>query len=656
MDVSQGAVVGVLGPWGSGKTSLVNLTRDEFEAAGVTILDFNPWMFSGAEQLVDSFFVELAAQLKIRPGLAEVGKDLEEYGQTFSGMAWLPLVCPWIERGRGAVKIVAKVLQRRKEGVGGRRVKLASALALLPKPIVVVLDDIDRLSTPEIRDVFRLVRLTASFPNIVYLVAFDRARVEKALAEQGVPGREYLEKILQVAVDLPAIPPAVLDRQIFAAIETALTGIETPGRFDKDAWPDLFVEIVRPLIRNMRDVRRYAAAIHGTVKGLRGQIALGDVLALEAVRVFLPDVFERLHSAVASLTTVESMGARREESPQLKAQVEGLLAAGGVRADVVRDMIARLFPAGRRHLGGTRYGADFKARWLREYRVAHEDFLRLYLERVAGESLRAFRDAELAWSRMADRDALETYLRSLDSTRLEEVISALETYQDQFASIHVVPAGSVLLNLRPDLPERQRGMFELDTSLVVGRVVYRLLRSLDNPAAVEATVRQMLPLLTSPSAKYQLLNLVGYREGAGHKLVSETAAAGFEKALRSEVRDMSIEDLVKEQDLPQLLLALKRDSDSSEPPFAPSDAPRMTLAILRAARGDTRRQSIDSRAVRRSPRLAWEFLIEIFGDEATLRERLAGLKAANLTGADDLLPLVEKYLGGWRPGAFGDDE
>ncbi len=70
MDVSQGAVVGVLGPWGSGKTSLVNLTRDEFEAAGVTILDFNPWMFSGAEQLVASFFVELAAQLKIRPGLA----------------------------------------------------------------------------------------------------------------------------------------------------------------------------------------------------------------------------------------------------------------------------------------------------------------------------------------------------------------------------------------------------------------------------------------------------------------------------------------------------------------------------------------------------------------------------------------------------------
>src|SRR6266699_362159 len=68
LDASEGVVVGVLGPWGSGKTSLINLARHEFERSCVPILEFNPWMFSGAEQLVESFFVELAAQLRIRPG------------------------------------------------------------------------------------------------------------------------------------------------------------------------------------------------------------------------------------------------------------------------------------------------------------------------------------------------------------------------------------------------------------------------------------------------------------------------------------------------------------------------------------------------------------------------------------------------------------
>ena len=81
LDAKEGVVVGVLGAWGSGKTSFINLARTELEREGVPILDFNPSKSSGAEQLVESFFTELAAQLKIRPGFEAIGKDIEEYGE-----------------------------------------------------------------------------------------------------------------------------------------------------------------------------------------------------------------------------------------------------------------------------------------------------------------------------------------------------------------------------------------------------------------------------------------------------------------------------------------------------------------------------------------------------------------------------------------------
>lgn len=239
LDSTEGVVVGVLGPWGSGKTSFVNLAHKRLKQEGVTVLEFNPWMFSGADQLVQAFFVELSAQLKLQRDLAEIGKLVEDYGETFSGLAWLPLVGPWIERGRAASKILAKLLQRKKEGIRGRQSKVRDALSKLPNPIVVVLDDIDRLTTPEIRDVFKLVRLTANFPNVIYLLAFDRIRIEQALAEQGIPGRDYLEKILQIGVDLPAVPADVLNSQIFAAIDKALGGFENPGNFDPEVWPEI---------------------------------------------------------------------------------------------------------------------------------------------------------------------------------------------------------------------------------------------------------------------------------------------------------------------------------------------------------------------------------------------------------------------------------
>jgi hypothetical protein len=180
---------------------------------------------------------------------------------------------------------------------------------------------------------------------------------------------------------------------------------------------------------------------------------------------------------------------------------------------------------------------------------------------------------------MADRSALDTYLRSLDAERLQDVISSLEVYENEYAPKHVVPGTIVLLNLPPELPERQRGIFEIDARTVIRRVVYRLLRSLENPDAVEAAVRAILPALTTLSAKAELIFLVGYREEAGHKLVSESFARQLEQDLRADVRSASVDALAGEAKLLWILLFTIRDADPTEPPLKIVDLPQMTLDV-----------------------------------------------------------------------------
>lgn len=652
LDASEGVVVGVLGPWGSGKTSFLNLVRLELADAGVTVIDFNPWMFSGVEQLVHSFFTELVVQLRLRPDLSEVAQAIEEYGEIFSGVTQLLGLGKW-SLWIGLLRAVAGVQRKREQGIDRLRARVESALGTLERPIVVILDDIDRLSAAEIRDIFKLVRLVARFPNIIYILAFDRTRVEKALEEQGIAGRDYLEKILQVGFDLPTVPQRVLEGQIITAIEAALSGIENPGPFDAQAWPDIFAEVIRPLIRNMRDVRRYAAAIHGTIKGLDGQIALADVLALEAVRLFLPDVFALLCKSVDALTTPSGIfyGVRDDER-HLKASIEALIQKGEANGnkETVLSIIRRLFPAALRHVGGYHYGPEWTKRWLRNRRVAHKDILTLYLENVVGESLQSFLDAERAWGVLADKDALEKYLRSLDPEQLEDVIQSLEVFEDQFSEEHVIPGTIVLLNLLPDIPHRPRGMVGLDVRTTVGRVVLRLLRSLKDPSAVEEAVKAIIPKLTTLSAKLLLITIVGHREGAGHQLVSKEAAAEFERNWRCEVRSANAAVLTREPDLMRVLLTAKREAEASEPELNIPDDPSLTLAILRSAQTEVLSFSMGSRAVRRSPRLAWDALVELFGDEETLKNRVSRLKDSGLPVEAELLGLVEKYLEGWRPG------
>src|SRR6266849_2754227 len=129
VDASKGCVVAVMGPWGSGKTSLVNLVRHELaKDPSIPVLDFNPWMFSGAEQLVNSFFRELSAQLHLKEGRLEVlASEVEAYGDLLSPVADAATILSalpfagWLGRARNAADAVKRIQQRRKSSVTEER-------------------------------------------------------------------------------------------------------------------------------------------------------------------------------------------------------------------------------------------------------------------------------------------------------------------------------------------------------------------------------------------------------------------------------------------------------------------------------------------------------------------------------------------------------
>ena len=646
LDASKGVVIGVLGPWGSGKTSFINLTRPHLEKAGITILNFSPWMFTGTEQLVESFFAELSTHFKDRDCSCfnELGKNLEDYGEILTRVKPLSVF-------GGVMLVASKRLRRGEEGISGCKAKIEKALATLDKPIVVVVDDIDRLTPSEIQVIFKLVRLTGNFPNIIYITEFDRKRVECALDSQGIPGRDYLEKILQLGIDLPEVSVQVLTRQILQSVNSVLAGIEEPVRFEEDRWADVYFDVIRPLIKTIRHVRRFTTAIHGTVRALSDQVDLVDILALEAVRMFLPDLFSKLHESMPALTTISDRTSSPHGEPSaITEQINNLIADAGEYNEVARKLISHVFPAAHQHIpNGSNYSNDWTETWLRERRVAHEDILRLYLERTPSGGLQAFVDAEQAWSYMTDVDAFNRYLRSLPIERVQDVIERLEIYEEQFTQEHVVPGSIVLLNFLPDLPDLRRGFFDLDPRHFVRRVVYRLLRSLNDRNAVRKAVETILHRIERFWSKRELILIVGYQKNTGHKLVSESAAREFERSWRDEIRSASIPSLAAEKSLLWTFYFARQWASFSEPAVEVPDFPSVTRAMLQSARKTTRSQGFGSRAVIKSYSLDWDGLISVYGSEDILRDRIESLKATQPKDLDQILAMADKYLGGWRP-------
>ena len=651
-----GFVVGLVGPWGSGKTSILNLVAEALGTeADVVVLRFNPWFFSGTEQLLFRFFGELASQLLRRKDerLRELGARLANYGEILTPLGFVPVLGPWLAGVGGLAKAIRGMLKPgATASVESQRTELDKALRDINRRFVILVDDLDRLRSEEIRDVVRLVRLVADFPQTVYLLAFDRPRVEDALGS-GDParGRAELEKILQVTHNVPQVREPELAVFLTKELQTAITG-HPEGPFDEHYWSNMFTLAIRPLFKTVRDTRRYVNAIPVALETIGDEVALVDVLALEAVRTLLPDVYDELPTCSDALTAIGERNEPETIKKERLAALNTLLEKAGAQAEPIRAMLRLVFPSSERYLGNTFYGSNSAQRWRRERRVAHPDVFHFYLERsLPSDVLPASRVQEL-FDALSDENRLGSILSSLSPELLEHALGRLEDYEDDYPATAVEPAVRTLMGQLPRLRQGTRRIFDFDASLQLTRVVLRLLRRVESEDERAEIVRKVLPGLDSISARLELVELVGHRQGAGHKLVSEAAAAHLEQDVDGAILALQADTAAGERDLMTLISwSERRNADPARATIRELVRDdRVFRRLIASALHESHSQAITEVAVRTQQSLPWESLESLLGPEV-LKERAASVNSVDNSQKREVsaLELAKRYAEGWRP-------
>ena len=287
---TSGFVVAVTGS-GDGKTSVLNMAIEQLDQReSADVVRFNPWLFSGTEDLLARFFTEVAAQLPAEGPTRAVSSGLRRYAGAVAPFRSLPWLGGILETTGELAKGAANLAAPASASVHERADELRQALKELQRPIVIVVDDIDRLRPDEVSDVMRLVRLVGDFPNLVYLLAFDRERVEEALgggSDRRAIGADYLEKIVQAVFEVPAVRQEARDQILQETLGKAVGELERLT-FSSSAFAKVYMSGLRTLPRSLRDVRRFANVLPAAVELLGDEIEISDVVALEALRVLEP--------------------------------------------------------------------------------------------------------------------------------------------------------------------------------------------------------------------------------------------------------------------------------------------------------------------------------------------------------------------------------
>ena len=221
------------------------------------IIKFSPWNYSNKSDLIYTFLKNLGNELGIQADEEtkkyKIGKFLSDYAEAFSVVKFIPFVGTIIEPvAKTAIKVQGENLTQVPD-LEGTKDKLVRELKDLKNKIIVVIDDIDRLTSSQIRDIFQLVKQVADFPNIVYVLVMDKEVVCSALEKvHNMDGNEYLEKIIQIPFELPEIRKGSLHNILRDRINKIINGPVS----NEEYYASIFRKCVEPYVNTMRDVNR----------------------------------------------------------------------------------------------------------------------------------------------------------------------------------------------------------------------------------------------------------------------------------------------------------------------------------------------------------------------------------------------------------------
>ena len=274
--------LGLTAPWGAGKTSFMlamqKYLRDN-HSSEIILIDFNPWMYRKAPNLTQIFFEELSRALA--PYSSALASGFTRYVDHIldkDDSAWLQLGARLLPQGFKAKSTSEQYNFLEKE------------IGKLRRKIMIFIDDVDRLDGEELTELFSLVRNISSFPNMSYILAYDKKYVTTQLNNKfDKDTNRYMEKIVQEEYPLAKITPKQLEDALMALLEKHSQG-----------YPHLKEDIQKSGIQieqhlpTLRAIKRIYNVLLSTPQDLRERIVHFDWFVIELIRIQYPLLFDFL--------------------------------------------------------------------------------------------------------------------------------------------------------------------------------------------------------------------------------------------------------------------------------------------------------------------------------------------------------------------------
>jgi len=335
-------VVALLGGLGDGKTSVLNLFRNTIEEHAI-VVSFSAWLPGSEATLAVDLFRDIASECRKYLVVPELRKR---------GLAFARVVSGSVGYLAGLRELIPTRSQK------DELHELRQVIAQLPLPVVILLDEIDRMQKDEVLVLLKILRGAPSIPNVMFVCAFDREELERVTEESS----EYLEKFFPVSVVLSPAPPELIGRCWQSELLRQLCeqkwfrGGQNEANFTHQL-AELWTDALQRVCTNLRKAGLLLNDIAAAGRSISGEVNPLDLVAIQALARFYPRVYQKVRNGQVHLTD-----AKRNEL--FTRQEDGRAFFEGMKREIdqskepaaVREFLTWLFPEYERE-GGRRMGA-----------------------------------------------------------------------------------------------------------------------------------------------------------------------------------------------------------------------------------------------------------------------------------------------------------
>ena len=294
---SESYAIIVYGEWGAGKTVFLNYIDRKLRDARQEVLLFNPWKCQTPQQINSDFLSLLAGMLKKYDSSLE--KPFLRYSDLLDSIG-----------APKGVEYLLSLFGNKDETLTDIKDHIIESLAQIKIPVYILIDDLDRMDADEILAVVRLIRNTANFPYLKFLVMSDRGYLFKKLSEKNV-SQEYLQKIFMAEFHLPSI---YSEYPCLEACKEDVRKMTNEG-FVNGFFENLFdadSALIEKSLKNIRQAKRFARELvtdwdfaKNNKSGQQYEIWFNDYFWIELLRYTNLDFYQKLQHAPSDFFDVK---------------------------------------------------------------------------------------------------------------------------------------------------------------------------------------------------------------------------------------------------------------------------------------------------------------------------------------------------------------